>query len=233
MALTLSQQTQLRKRAAKEAASTAPAALMDGLNQYELMLAKLQQDQLRLRQIQSIQSKCLLKAQLIGEYKPYIDGVLSAGRGAQDDVVTTIMLWRFDAGDWDAGLDVAAYVLEHGLKMANRFDRTSGCLIAEEVAENALRAQKADKPFPIEVLQRTAELTKDQDMPDEVSAKLKLALARATLQGLDANNPGQPGQLQRGIDLLKRAIEQDAHCGGKKILESAERLLKKFAGPAS
>mgnify|MGYP001117230537 CR=1 FL=1 len=57
MGLTLSQQNQLRKRAAKEAASAAPAALMEGLNQYELMLAKLQQDQLRLRQIQSIQSK--------------------------------------------------------------------------------------------------------------------------------------------------------------------------------
>lgn len=163
MGLTLSQQTQLRKRAAKEAANTAPAALMDGLNQYELMLAKLQQDQLRLRQIQSIQSKCLLKAQLIGEYKPYIDGVLSAGRGAQDDVVTTIMLWRFDAGDWDAGLDVAAYVLKHGLKMANRFDRTSGCLIAEEVAENAIKAQKADNLYDVK-LERAFERHQDRGL---------------------------------------------------------------------
>lgn len=232
MGLTLSQQNQLRKRAAKDAAHTAPAALMDGLSSYELMLAKLQQDQLRLKQVQSFQHKALVKAELIGEYKPYIDGVLSAGRGAQDDVVTTIMLWRFDAGDWMRGLDIAAYVLKHGLKMANRFNRTAGCLIAEEVAETALKAQKASESFPIEVLQRAADLTEGQDMPDEVKAKLKLAIARAKLADLDEKNPGKPGQVEGAIDLLKKAIQLHDHCGGKKDLDRAERLLKKLAGTA-
>ncbi|WP_065759681.1 phage terminase small subunit [Pseudomonas defluvii] len=231
MSLTLAQRTQLRKRAAQEAALTAPTALMDGLSNYELMLAKLQQDQLRLQQVQSTQHKALVKAELLGEYKPYIDGVLSAGRGAQDDVVTTVMLWRFDAGDWTGGLDVAVYVLQHGLKMPNRFNRTTGCLVAEEVAEAALKAQKAGESFPIDVMVRTADLTEKQDMPDEVRAKLKLALGRGNLEGLDATNPGQLGQLQTGIDLLKRAIELHDHCGGKKDLERAERLLKKLAGP--
>lgn len=230
MSLTLAQRTQLRKRAAQEAALSAPAALMDGLSNYELMLAKLQQDQLRLQQVQSTQHKALVKAELLGEYKPYIDGVLSAGRGAQDDVVTTVMLWRFDAGDWAGGLDVAGYVLQHGLKMPNRFNRTTGCLVAEEVAEAALKSQKAGESFPIDVMKRTAELTKEQDMPDEVRAKLKLALGRATLEGLDAKNPGQPGELQAGIDLLKDAIQLHEHCGGKKELDRALALLKKLAG---
>ena len=232
MSLTLAQRTQLRKRAALEAASTAPAALMDGLSNYELMLAKLQQDQLRLQQVQSTQHKALVKAELLGEYKPYIDGVLSAGRGAQDDVVTTVMLWRFDAGDWAAGLDVAGYVLQHGLKMPNRFNRSTGCLVAEEVAEAALKAQKAGESFPIDVMKRTAALTESQDMPDEVRAKLKLALGRGTLEGLDANNPGQPGDVQAGIDLLKTAIQLHDHCGGKKDLDRAQSLLKKLAGTA-
>lgn len=232
MTLTLAQRTQLRKRAAQEAALTAPAALMDGLSTYELMLAKLQQDQLRLQQVQSTQHKALVKAELLGEYKPYIDGVLSDGRGAQDDVVTTVMLWRFDAGAWADGLDVAAYVLRHGLKMPNRFNRTTGCLVAEEVAEAALKSQKAGESFPIDVMLRTADLTDKQDMPDEVRAKLKLALGRGYLEGLDATNPGEPGQLQTGIDLLKRAIELHDHCGGKKDLDRAERLLKKLAGTA-
>lgn len=233
MALTLAQRTQLRKRAAQEAARTAPAALMDGLTSYELMLAKLQQDQLRLKQVQSQRDKAKLKAELLPDYVPYVDGVLSGGQGAQDDVLVTVMVWRFDAGDYVGGLDIAEYVLRHNLQTPNRFNRTTGCLVAEEVAEAALTAQKASSVFPHDILTRTAVLTAEQDMPDEARAKLTLALGRSTLAGLDENNPGQPGQIQAGIDLLKSAIQQHNSCGGKKDLERAERLLKKHAGPAS
>ncbi|PHN59840.1 terminase [Pseudomonas sp. ICMP 8385] len=233
MALTLAQSTQLRKRAAQEAARTAPAALMDGLTSYELMLAKLQQDQLRLKQVQSQQNKAKVKAELLPEYVPYVDGILAAGQGAQDDVLVTIMVWRFDAGDYAGGLDIAEYVIRHNLQTPNRFNRTTGCLVAEEVAEAALTVQKAGGVFPHDILTRTAVLTADQDMPDEARAKLTLALGRSTLVGLNENNPGQPGQIQAGIDLLKSAIQQHNSCGGKKDLERAERLLKKHAGPAS
>ncbi|MNN82726.1 hypothetical protein D3C81_1996890 [compost metagenome] len=105
--------------------------------------------------------------------------------------------------------------------------------MAEEVAEAALTAQKAGSEFPLDILTRTAVLTAEQDMPDEARAKLTLALGRATLSGLDEDTPGQPGQIQAGIDLLKEAIQRHNRCGGKKDLERAERLLKKHAGPAS
>ncbi|WP_438307555.1 phage terminase small subunit [Pseudomonas guariconensis] len=233
MTLTLAQRTQLRKRAAQEAARTAPAALMDGLTSYELMLAKLQQDQQRLKQVQSQRDKGKVKATLLPEYVPYVDGILAAGQGAQDDVLVTIMVWRFDAADYSGGLDIAEYAIRHNLQTPNRFNRTTGCLVAEEVAEAALTAQKAGNEFPIDILTRTAVLTAEQDMPDEARAKLTLALGRATLTGLDENTPGQPGQIQAGIDLLKEAIQRHNSCGGKKDLERAERLLKKHAGPAS
>lgn len=237
MSLSLAQRNQLRKRAAQEAAAAAPAALMEGATNYEVMLAKLQQDQFRLKQVQSTEGKAKLKAELLPEYVPYIEGVLSAGQGAQDDVLVTVMVWRFDASDFDGGLQIAEYVLRHQLVMPDRFNRTTGCLVAEEVATAALNAQKAGKPFPLVTLNRTAELTADQDMPDEARAKLVLAQGRAQLAQLnyDAETLTQDEQawLQFGIDLLKRAIELHTSCGGKKDLERAERLLKKHAGPAS
>jgi len=70
-------------------------------------------------------------------------------------------------------------------------------------------------------------------MPDEARAKLYLATGRAMLAGIDADEPGQPGQIQAGIDLLKRAIDLHSSCGGKKDLESAERLLKKHTAPST
>ncbi|WP_263143984.1 terminase endonuclease subunit [Pseudomonas sp. RIT-PI-AD] len=217
----------LRVTAALEAAASDPGTSMEGATSYELQLHQLIQDRLRLKQVQSNQAKAELKRQLLVHHADYVQGVIEAGRGAQDEVVTTVMLWRIDAGDYPGALDVVAYVLQHGLPMPDRFNRTTGCLVAEEIAEAALKAQKAGDTFPLAILHRTAELTEGQDMPDEVRAKLLLATGRATLQGLTEDAPGQPGQIQAGIDLLKSAIDRHSTCGGKKDLDGAERLLKK------
>jgi hypothetical protein len=233
MAISPAKRHFIKATAALEAAATAPAALMDGLNGYEVQLAQLHQDKLRLSNVQSMDGKAKLKAALLPTYEPYVAGVLTAGRGAQDEVLTTVMVWRFDAGDWVGGLDIAEYVLQHGLKLPDRFNRTAGCTVAEEVAESALKALKTGEEFPIEILTRAAELTEEEDMPDQARAKLMLARGRVTLLGLDEANPGQPGDVQEGVDLLRRAIKLHDNCGGKKDLERAERLLKKLAGPAS
>jgi hypothetical protein len=233
MALSLAQAHQRRIRAAMEAANASPLQSMAGATAYEHQLNQLLQDRLRLKQVQSNQGKAELKRQLLPDYVPYVQGVLAAGKGAQDEVMTTVMIWRIDAADYSGALDIADYVLTHKLLMPDRFERTTGCLVAEEIATAALKAQKTGESFDRQILQRTRRMTDDQDMPDEARAKLYLALGRAMLVGIDADTPGAPGQLQAGIDLLKRAIDLHSSCGGKKDLESAERLLKKHTASGS
>ncbi|AQT95910.1 phage terminase small subunit [Pseudomonas azotoformans] len=233
MALSIAQAHQRRARAAMEAAKTAPQQSMAGATAYEHQLNQLLQDRLRLKAIQSNEGKAALKAQLLPEYIPYVEGVLAAGNGAQDDVMTTVMVWRVDVEDYSGALDIADYVLKHKLIMPDRFERTTGCLVAEEIATAALKAQKANGNFDLSILHRTVELTDAEDMPDQARAKLYLATGRARLDGITAEEPGQPGQIQAGIDLLKRAIELHDGCGGKKDLDGAERLLKKHAATGS
>lgn len=233
MALSIAQAHQRRARAAMEAAKTAPQQSMAGATAYEHQLNQLLQDRLRLKAIQSTAAKEALKPQLLPQYVPYVEGVLEGGNGAQDDVLTTIMVWRIDAGEYAGALDIADYVLKHKLIMPDRFERTTGCLVAEEIATAALKAQKTNGTFDLSILHRTVELTDDEDMPDQARAKLYLATGRATLHGITAEEPGQPGQIQAGIDLLKRAIELHDSCGGKKDLDGAERLLKKHAAPST
>lgn len=228
MNTTHAQRNLQRKRAAREAAATGPGQSMAGATSYELQLAKLLQDRLRLKQIQSQEGKAKLKQQLLPEYAAYVAGVLQGGHGAQDEVLTTVMVWRIDAGDYAGALDVAAYVLQHGLKMPDRFERTTGCLIAEEIAEAAFKAQKAGETFDVEIISRAGALTKDQDMPDQVRAKLHLAYGRAVVAGIDQQEPDVAELMQAALN-LRRAIELHGSCGAKKDLERAERLLKKHA----
>lgn len=215
-----------RVTAAQAAEAVAPGQTMEGATAYELQLAQLAQDRARLKQIQSAQGKAELKRQLLPAYQPYVDGALAAGRGAQDEVLTTIMVWRIDAGDYAGALDIAGYVLEHSLIMPDRFARTTGCLIAEEVAEAALKAQKSGETFDAEILSRAGSLTKDQDMPDEARAKLHLAYGRAVMAGVDEQEP-DVGDLMRAALNLRRAIDLHSNCGAKKDLERVERLFKK------
>lgn len=218
-----------RVLAAQEAASRAPNQLMDGATAYEQHMAMLQQDRLRLKQVQSEEGKAELKRQMLPQYGSYIAGVMEGGNGAADEVVTTIMLWLLDVADYRSGLVVAEYVLAHNLAMPDRFARTTGCLVAEEIAEAALKAQRIGEAFDVAVLDRAAVLTAGQDMPDEVRAKLRLALGRALLATGTDDVPPPAADLVASIEHLKRAIELHGSCGGKKDLERAERLLKKHA----
>lgn len=229
--LSPAQRNQLRKRAAMNSAATEPTMSMEGLTAYEQQMVALNQHRLRLKQVQSEQGKAELKRQLIPEYEPYISGVLSSGQGAQDEIMTTLMVWCIDAEHYTQALEIGGYVLKHGLKMPDRFARTTGCLLAEEVANGALKVLKAGWAFDPAVLATAMELTAEHDMPDEARAKLHLAIGKAQLAAIEAAPDATPAPeaLEEVRANLARAIDLHSACGGKKDLEKTLRLLKKHA----
>lgn len=216
-----------RVLAAREAEQKAAGGLRAGGTEFERHMLLMQEHRLRLKQIQSDEGKAEFKRDALHEYSAYIDGVLQADAGGEDEVVTTTMVWAIDAGLYEPALALAAYVLRHGLGMPDRFKRTTGCLVAEEIAEAALQAHAAGKPFEQNVLAKAMELTASQDMPDEVRAKLHLASARVLLSRGSEEAPLHRIYVEEAVTWLKRAIELHGACGGKKDLERAERLLKK------
>lgn len=236
MAKTPAQRHLERTLAAQAAASNAGGRFMEGTGIYEQMLVQLASDRSRLKLIQSGEGKGLLKAELLPQYDAYVEGVLAADQGGTDDVVTTVMLWNIDAGRYSQALHLAAYVLRHGLAMPDRFERTTGCVVAEEVADAALNALRSGSVFDIAILRGAAELTRDQDMPDQVRAKLLLALGRWLMYGVNkalgaSDNPpveAVVADTTESIEAFRRAIQLHDGCGGKKDLERAESVLKKY-----
>ncbi|MDH1660046.1 phage terminase small subunit [Stenotrophomonas sp. GD03777] len=217
-----------RALASKEAARTAGSNLMEGTTIYQQMQVRLASDRARLKQIQSTQGKAQLKVALLPSYAPYLDGVLSADAGGKDDIVSTLMLWHFDAGLFDAGLDIARYVLAHGLDMPDTHKRTAACVVAEEIGLAALNALKTSAPFDLNVIDRAATLTEGQDMPDEVRARLLLARGRSLLATDTEAAPLSADAVAQAIEDLRTAIQLHDSCGGKEDLKRAERLQKKF-----
>ncbi|MDO4708510.1 MAG: phage terminase small subunit [Pseudomonadota bacterium] len=229
MALSPARAHQQRMRAAQAAAHTPHGEPLPDVGIVEQLQMQLANDRARLKHIQSTEGKVALKRELIAAYQPYIDGVLDAGQGAEDPILAEMLIWHLDTADWARALQIGQYLLHWGIKLPDRFARSTGCLIAEEIAEAALTAQRLGEAFPLQALEQAATLTAESDMPDEVRAKLLLATARTRL----ADTQASPESLEAAIASLKRAIGLHPACGGKKDLEKAERLLKKHAAQGS
>lgn len=194
-----------RASAAQSRAAEAPAHSRDA-NRYELMLLKLAEDKRRLKDIQSMERKAEVKRELLPEYAPWVEGVLSGNQGVQDDVLMTAMIWSIDAGNLDFALEIARYAIQHRLTLPDQYKRTTACLIAEEISDIALRDLAATEAGTLIVdtnrlaaqLAQVDEITAEEDMPDEVRAKLQKAIGYA-LRGRD--KPSALSYLNRAIQL--------------------------------
>ncbi|NYA45641.1 terminase endonuclease subunit [Serratia fonticola] len=189
-------------------------------NGYELMLLKLYEDKRRLKQVRSQERKADLKRQLLPEYGPWVAGVLAEGRGAQDVILMTVMIWRLDAGDIPGALAIARYALRYKLVPPNGFNRSTPYLIAEDVAESAIRAHEAGQAVNIDHLMQTMELTDAEDMPDQVRAKLHKITGYVLREA---------GRAELALNHLKRALQLHNGCGVKKDIERLERAIRNAA----
>ncbi|MFW2151850.1 phage terminase small subunit [Acinetobacter gyllenbergii] len=213
----------LQVLAAKCAANTQDefGGVRDDASVYMLQLAELKNDQNLLRNVKSEIERGEHKATLIPKYMPYVNGVLSVEDRApnlQDHVVTTIMLWCFDAKQFEDGLRIAEYALKHGLSMPDTFSRDTAAIVAEEIGNAAKSAFDSGEIFDLSILEKANNITATFSMHDQIRAKLYVAIGRSFLQMERA---------QPAVDFLKLAIKHNDKCGGKQDLQRAERLLKK------
>lgn len=221
---------------AKSAAETAAEfGTMLNTNAYEQQLLQLNSDKNRLKNIQSKQNKIELKRQLLPNYKPYVEGILEVKPGVQDAVITEILVWAIDIGDYKFALDIAEYVLEHGLKLPDRFERSEACFITEDIADEFLKTLKTDVAVDITVLERLEKLITDEtlaqskrDMPDEVKAKLYLALGKTEMRFVTGEELVDLVHATRARDFLDQACKLDDKCGGRTDLNKMTKLVSKL-----
>jgi Phage small terminase subunit len=218
-----------RKSAQASAAVTDPGTVVIG-GEYERMLVRLRNDLLRLKQIESVEHKAVVKRELLPEYAAWVSGVLAADSGAIDEILPNVMVWRIDSGDYEGALDIGDYVLRHGLPMPDRYNRGAAVVLAEEIAEQAIKSIKAGNPVHVPTLARTIEMTATRDMPDEARSKLFKAAGWALQFALVDEGEGLYGSVERAMaaqPLLERALQLHKKAGVVRDIEILGRYLKK------
>lgn len=203
-------------------------------SEYQQLLAALQIDMNRLRQIQSTDKKMEAKRGMIGQYLPWVEGALAAETPAQDEIVGNMLIWSLDIADWDLAFRLAEHFLRHGLALPERYKRQPATLIAEQVAEAGLAPASS---IDLVTLQKFDELLQGRDMFDQVEAKLYKALGLAFQRAADAFDPsadnavagGKSALLKNARDCFGSALSLDKGAGVKKLIEALDRELKKAA----
>lgn len=207
-------------------------------NEYAGLLAALHEDIRTLSDIQSQEQRQPVKVEMAVKYRPWIEGILEADQPVQDDILVTNMIWALDYRDFEVALELAAFVLKHGLVLPERYSRTAACFLAEEVAELAL-AQHEEVSH--DVLLQVAGMVEGHDMPDQVTAKLKKALGRGWMRKADAFDPaaenapagGAMAYVEQGLADLERALVLDPQVGVKKDIQAAKSLQRKLAAASA
>ena len=208
-------------------------------SEYQKLLAALGIDLNQLRGIQSTERKIEAKRTMIGTYRAWIEGAADAwgetgGAAGQDEIVSTTLVWAIDIQDWPLALKLARYVIAAGIQLPSRYNRTVPTLVAEEVAEIGIAVPGA---VPFDVLNAVADLVEDQDIFDQVRAKLEKALGLAFKTRADAFDPhaesavagGRPALLTAAVTHLERALALDAKCGVKKLVQAIQAEMKKLS----
>lgn len=191
------------------------------------MMAKLTLDRRRLHDIQSVERKIALKRELVPEYQDYLDGVLSGNAGQPDEVLTTLMVWHIDVGAFARGLQLADYVLRHGLALPERLKRNTATLLLDEVAGAIAVGAVSKHDEAMLLLQEVARLVDGQDAPDQARAKLHLAIGK-TLAVQAGDEPRGPllEMARAAVAQLRRAVDLHSGVGCKKLIEQLDRKIK-------
>lgn len=221
--------------AAAAAGAQDPHGQMEG-SAYELMQAQMHEHMRTLKSIQSVERKIEAKRTMLADFDAYLAGVLQADAGVQDVVLTTLLVWHLDTGQWARGLELADYALRHGLALPDQYQRDLPTLLLDEVGEAAIKGQLTGVDAAVH-LARVDLLTQERDAPDQARAKLHKAIGWALI-GKTATHDVDPKDVQLGQCLLalphlQRAIELFAQVGVKKDVERLERRVKPDATPAT
>ena len=244
--MSLARQHFQKHSAIAAAVSAAEFGTMQEQTFYELQLAQLNNDRHRLKQIQSTEAKIQLKKSLLPTYLPYVDGIIEANKTIQDSVFMTLLVWCIDIENYEKAIEMAEFALRHNMLMPDRFERKTATLVTEEIANTFLKQLKTNADVDIAVLLQLENLVirsdiehsdidlKVLDMPDQVKAKLYVALGKAKIkqiQDKDDPNDTDIATAQDAQNYLEHAIKLDDKCGGKQDLKTVETLLKKFPPP--
>lgn len=198
-------QRQRQRRLANPVAHTATGANLDSLH---LRLVEFEQDKRQLKTLVSIAERVNHKREvLIPKYRPIAETYLQANERYQNPIFTDLIIWLFDVGDIETGVNWLFQALERDLPTPENFKTNSWAVVCArfvlEWAEKQLAKGHSVEPYFSQVFEK---IHTEWKVPERQAAEWY----KFAGYGLLINSDGIP---------------QPSHVGDIKRLEKARELL--------
>ncbi len=211
----------------------------EAATQYELLQAQMFECRKSLKYFaKSTAERNALKEKFLPEFTAHIDGAIAAmnetGKSLQDPIFTQVMVWQFDLQNWEKALEMAELAIKHGINMPPEYKTDTPAFIIDLVADNAMNAFATLQSFPIEVLQKTEELTQNVSIADGARAKLKKALGQQFFklaQAIESGDTeitiagGAKAAQKMALDYFVEAQTLDKNAQVKKMIETLSKKV--------
>lgn len=144
------------------AAAYSPAAALsspaNAQKHLKLMEDSLAVDLERISAINSREDRQQLKrVELLPKYQEYVQRYRESGLSFQNSVLVYVLIWLFDIGDFEKGLELADFAMSQSQKLPQRFNRDVQTFVADEViewAEAEYKAGRSPEPYVSNLLPR-------------------------------------------------------------------------------
>lgn len=169
---------------------------------------ELQNDLIILKRMDSITQKAAYKRERIDRYLPWALGQVESGSGAEDRVLSYMLLWSIDTAEAEPFIKIARYMLEHELHPP--FETKLPTFIADNTREQI-------EKISLDHLRTIVEMIKEEDVNDQAHAKLLRAVGERIEE--EAGEAMTLLQKQEVAHLFKRAVTYYEKIGVAKRLE--------------
>lgn len=207
--------------AATEAAKRPEGA--SNSTEWERMYHRFRLDKKRLGEIQGTTRKIEVKKELLPSYQGWIEGILGSDSARPDEIFVTCIIWHIDTGMVEEALPLIEHALRHKMPVPDQYKRTPAALFVEEICNPALNALKVGDPCLLtpELLSRLGIMAQEEDMPDQVRAKLHKLIGLLLMQG-----DSEEGRT-RALENLVQATRLNPDAGVKKEIDTLRRATAK------
>lgn len=131
---------------------------------------ELEDDLAKLKLIKSIKQKEAEKeSHLVPKYLPFVKKLMESGQ--KHPLIGFILVWMFDTKDIHGAMELAAYCIEKEIPMPEHFKRDLPAYLCDTVlewAEKEHEDERSVEPY----FGQICEMSKNWDIPDQVSAKI-------------------------------------------------------------
>ncbi|MFK3970191.1 phage terminase small subunit [Pseudomonas sp. NPDC087358] len=99
----------------------------------------------------------LKRDELLPKYQEYVQRYRDSGLSFPNSVLVYVLIWLFDTGEFDKGLELADFAMSQGQPLPERFNRDIPTFVADEVitwAEAEYKAGRSPEPYVSSLLPR-------------------------------------------------------------------------------